>query len=571
MTERGIEPSGSHGSALSNDNDHLHNENPRAPNRSSRSNSSSSWKRYLACIAITSLCLIQIGISTMYLTTTENANYSQIMDLPSVQSEVQQTDGNTNNDRSSIDYFINITTPQPLPTLVHFDPRFIGGYRNQHMRFVAFVNFAVENSIPQLLLPSLRWGVAQGEHRGRDVPFDYLFDVAYWNERAERAGLPRLVRYDANVLEGRRRRSGTTDMMDNNNKSTTIACFNTSSNLYSGLDSGLLRNPNTNIRRVNIWDEIGRLDGYAHCRRLPPSSVGQQDQEDVGDEFTHLIAHGGSKGVGRLWADYNAMQRRRGKAKQNTTIDNRTITIHPEHLPVERTINTILRPSEAIRNAIQSAIQSSTTAQKDQQQQLRSPSKVLALHPRIEHDMLHHRCGRFMEQNLTKIFDHLRGECSHNAELLFLAVNIELVMAEPGSSLGSDLRELALENAIVLNRTRTYGMFGNESSVGIPMFESGSRTAENILFPEEQPTDYSKAGTTPRLVTSKTLGITDLVASIVDFFTIIEADRFVGVKGSSFSTDLFSVRYYMGKRGNYILGPEGVEELVGPPPSHSCN
>lgn len=92
---------------------------------------------------------------------------------------------------------------------------------------------------------------------------------------------------------------------------------------------------------------------------------------------------------------------------------------------------------------------------------------------------------------------------------------------------------------------------------------------EKILFPEEQPTDYSKAGTTPRLVSSKSLGITDLVASIVDFFTIIEADRFVGVKGSSFSTDLFSVRYYMGKRGNYILGPEGVEELVGPPPPYT--
>eukprot|EP00984_Skeletonema_dohrnii_P035284 scaffold34877_cov300-Skeletonema_dohrnii-CCMP3373.AAC.1 len=92
-------------------------------------------------------------------------------------------------------------------------------------------------------------------------------------------------------------------------------------------------------------------------------------------------------------------------------------------------------------------------------------------------------------------------------------------------------------------------MFGNESSVGIPMFESGWRTAENmivqhsynihntncdtsllpfeqILFPEEQSTDYSKAGTTPRLVSSKSLGITDLVSSIVNFFTIIEADRF---------------------------------------------
>lgn len=82
--------------------------------------------------------------------------------------------------------------------------------------------------------------------------------------------------------------------------------------------------------------------------------------------------------------------------------------------------------------------------------------------------------------------------------------------------------------------------------------------------------DYSNADITPRLVSCKSLGLTDLVASIVDFFTIIEADRFVGVKGSSFSTDLFSVRYYINKGGNYILGPEGVEEMVGPPPPHSC-
>lgn len=82
--------------------------------------------------------------------------------------------------------------------------------------------------------------------------------------------------------------------------------------------------------------------------------------------------------------------------------------------------------------------------------------------------------------------------------------------------------------------------------------------------------DYSNTDTTPRLVSCKSMGITDLVASIVNFFTIIEADRFVGVKGSSFSTDLFSVRYYMGKGGNYILSAEGVEEMVGPPPPHSC-
>ena len=99
--------------------------------------------------------------------------------------------------------------------------------------------------------------------------------------------------------------------------------------------------------------------------------------------------------------------------------------------------------------------------------------------------------------------------------------------------------------------------------------------SNKILFPEEhQRTDYNASTTTTqnrRLVTSESLGLTSLIASVVDFFTIIDAERFVGVKGSSFSSDLFAVRYYMGKGGNYILSRDnGVEELIGPPPSHSC-
>ena len=91
MAKRGIEPSGFHGSALSND--HLNNDNPLASNRSrSRSSLSSSWERYLACIAITSLCLIQFGTSVKYLTTTTaDTLYSQIMNLTSVQSETITT------------------------------------------------------------------------------------------------------------------------------------------------------------------------------------------------------------------------------------------------------------------------------------------------------------------------------------------------------------------------------------------------------------------------------------------------------------------------------------------------
>mmetsp|Transcript_14022 Transcript_14022/g.19641 ORF Transcript_14022/g.19641 Transcript_14022/m.19641 type:complete len:254 (+) Transcript_14022:288-1049(+) len=253
------------------------------------------------------------------------------------------------------------------------------------------------------------------------------------------------------------------------------------------------------------------------------------------------------------------MQRQRGKAKVASTVDNRTVSSYPEHHPVEKAINTILRPSEAIHNAVKTAIQSSAGSVDDGK-----PTKFLALHPRIEHDMLQHRCSRFMEKNLTRIFEHLRGLPLF--DLLFIAVNAELVTGERSAALPLNVREIALENAVVLNHTRTYGLFGNDSHAGIPAFESGSRTAENILFPEEE-----KPGAIPRLVSAESLGLTSLVASIVNFFTITEAEGFVGVKGSSFSTDLFSVRHYMGKGGNYLLSPDGVNELVGPPPPHSCN
>lgn len=165
------------------------------------------------------------------------------------------------------------------------------------------------------------------------------------------------------------------------------------------------------------------------------------------------------------------MQRQRGKA--NTTINNQTL--HPEHHPVERSINKILRPSETIRNAIQSSMNSHADVHNGE-----ASPKILALHPRIEHDMLQHRCSKYMEQNLTKIFGHLRGEISRDVDLFFLAVNVELIFAEPQMNLQAGLRELAVENAMVLNRTRAFGLFGNEDSAGIPMFESGVHTAETV-------------------------------------------------------------------------------------------
>lgn len=73
------------------------------------------------------------------------------------------------------------TTPNPLPTLVHFDPYFLGGFRNQHMRFVAFVSHAVSLNISQILLPSLRWG--DHYNKSKSIQHELLFDVDHWNSK----------------------------------------------------------------------------------------------------------------------------------------------------------------------------------------------------------------------------------------------------------------------------------------------------------------------------------------------------------------------------------------------------
>ncbi len=235
-------------------------------------------------IAVAGLTLVQFWMSFSVLT----GPWIVTEDIDTRPSSVQESTTSNINSPDYYDYFINITTPQPQPTLVHFDPVFLGGFRNQHMRFVAFVNFAVEHSIKQILLPSIRWSSDQSNPNPNPSPHEYLFDVPYWNEHAEEFGLPRLVRYDRYILEGIQK----TEMMDDN--TTIIACFNTSSGLYSGLDEQLLRDPSTNLRRVSIYEKIGSMNGYSHCKRSHAKSVVH------GSRFTYLVPHGGSQGKGKL-------------------------------------------------------------------------------------------------------------------------------------------------------------------------------------------------------------------------------------------------------------------------------
>ncbi len=174
------------------------------------------------------------------------------------------------------------------------------------------------------------------------------------------------------------------------------------------------------------------------------------------------------------------MQRQRYANTTEIKIGNQSITIYPEHPPVEKAIYSILRPTEKIRNAIKGVIRLSAGTGDE-----KGPVQFVALHPRIEHDMLDHKCGTLMQQNLTKIFQHLRALSPF--DLLFIAVNRESALStetpDQWTRKRPHLVKVALENANVLNHSLAYGVFGNESHTGIPIFEAGIQAARKVRLP----------------------------------------------------------------------------------------
>ena len=165
--------------------------------------------------------------------------------------------------------------------------------------------------------------------------------------------------------------------------------------------------------------------------------------------------------------------------------------------------------------------------------------------------------------------------------MAFLAVSKDQIEKPPEKGVRPPLLDVMNENLRALMNAREYGLFSNGndgSGRGIPVFESGKDTATMVYFPETKNASKIINATTIDKTSAESLGVVQLVASIVNFFTAVKADIFVGVRGSSYSTDIFSARYYMNQDigatensgKNYIVGPKGIEELIGPPAPHHC-
>ena len=511
-------------------------------------------------------CRIITFLISLYLFTVElNSQSTNIMMLIPTNNTIPSTSNTTSSFSDTLNNYLTLTQPSPTFTLAHYDPYLLGGFRNQHMRFVAFVHKAVQHNITQILLPSIRWGDVS--KKGRSVGHDVLFDVLYWNQRAEEFGLPRLVRYEKDVLE-----------RNNHHDEEVIPCFNVSSSMYSGLNEKKWRSSGIILRQHSIWDYLGEPSIFAHCKytldAMHSRKNSNNNTKNDDGPMTYLVPHGGTKMGGRLWWEYDAMQSHRSKPQNDTGK-------YPDHLPLEQAIYKLLIPSWPIRRAIQESLDEAmigTSSSSSSSLTTINKPVVVALHPRIEHDMLLHEiCSKFMPLNLTKIFDE-SIRTMPKFDLLFIAVSKALVHGKPPELMKQNPRllQIALENMVTLDQARKYGVFGTKERRGIPMLESGMSTAGKIKFPvmEASNTDGSK------VVTAQSLGVTELVASVVNFFTVLQADAFVGVRGSSFSQDVMSVRYYQhldrggsgdgGGENNFVVGPGGMRQLFGPAEPLPC-
>mmetsp|Transcript_13219 Transcript_13219/g.31688 ORF Transcript_13219/g.31688 Transcript_13219/m.31688 type:complete len:647 (+) Transcript_13219:72-2012(+) len=92
----------------------------------------------------------------------------------------------------------NDTTSTRVETLaLLYPPGLIGGYRNQVMRFTAFVRHAIQEQIPQMLLPSIYFSTTYEKDTTQRIFYPIrmkdVFDVDHWNEYASHSELPSLV------------------------------------------------------------------------------------------------------------------------------------------------------------------------------------------------------------------------------------------------------------------------------------------------------------------------------------------------------------------------------------------
>lgn len=251
------------------------------------------------------------------------------------------------------------------------------------------------------------------------------------------------------------------------------------------------------------------------------------------------FVYGGGKGAGRLWNDYLSLT----QSEPNSSGVNATNLIS--------LVARALLPSSKWRDIAHTCIKSDP---RNQATSLNA-APYLALHARVEVDMMLHKCSRDMEKNLTKILSmvdqflttHNQRNSQEELERIFIAVSRTGMQLTTSNAV---VRNLALENLKTLSARRSHD----------PGFiECGDEMMDSWYNSQElTPPDYYGS----------------LLPSILNFYLAVESTVFIGVSKSSWSTDVWTTRFYQGKGGsNFQYTKEGIVPISNgglPEPHRNC-
>jgi hypothetical protein len=399
----------------------------------------------------------------------------------------------------------NPPTPSPVAqkTLaLLYPPGLMGGYRNQVIRLLSLVVTAKKRKIHNLLLPSLLWTTQisiDGKETWVPIPHDLVFDVDHWNTFSPI--LPKLIEASPDMD------CWTTNLPNNSSlpllsQEVVKRGFLTPvANLSHSL---VTRDLVINLRLLDVLRNVS-----SHCD-------------------TPLSVYGGGTGAGRLWRDYSNIINKKG-----------------DFLRADSTILKALRPKQEWRDLATSCPASKTS--KD----------YIALHARMELEMMGHSCGREMERNLTRLFQHVQDLAEElKVGGVFVAVSRSGIEIKNGT-LYDKFKVYADENLDALNRVVGDGVSDGAGLLGgdVKVFECGQHLMDKYYSEHPHSIDYGS-----------------LLQSVVNFYIATEAKAFVGVRGSSYSTDIWTTRYHQGKGdSNYEYTKEGIVKMGngGLPPMHT--
>jgi len=414
--------------------------------RGDNSNSSSNSNQEASSI-VSLAKLDTVASSSPRQQTTGNPEFMASDEFPTIASTTYPDDKHRRNNATS-----NHRTTTTLSLL--YPAGLIGGYRNQAMLFIGLVKHAIDEGYDNLLLPTLVWSTRYGNSaykpnpvtkqvntinqavRFWPIPFDDLFDVDHWNTfyhqhqsvssrqnnttRSESNpkpfSLPQLV-------------SSVVDDETNSNSNSNKVCWkpNTDDSIVSV--KTIQRNNNPNFTRSflplltsrmlfgnnNDNDDRDKYDVDDKNKRSRDAFVLDPLQADAmefltGDKMarkphkldlsksvnhcTHPHVFGGKSQ--QLWNSYLQIDKTPGKlySKLVETVEEALVPAKPWRVLADRCVEYHLGLGD-----------DEFKEEEEDPHALGHDHSYIALHARVEAEMLQHKCGKNMERNLTTILE----------------------------------------------------------------------------------------------------------------------------------------------------------------------